>query len=165
MAWDTVSMLVNSKAAPEKKTDPVDEVECCRGSAGISARQESEDVCWVVYALDGKTASSPQAVGKSIEERRALGAYITDISLLCRAACVDDSHGTARGAIGELVVSSASVLTLGNSGCGIAVAFKLTDVFINGKIRVEQVSDGKADALCGCWCSERGGAESRDGEK
>lgn len=142
----------------------VDQVEHGGGTLGITSSEEAEDIRRVSNALDGKLVGSTQTAGKSIEEGRALAVSRADVALLCSSTRVDDSDAAASGAIGELVVGIASVLTLGYSCCGVHLlgnlaGFESLSVLLDGKASVDDICDWEAGSLLlsnWCWGGESG---------
>ena len=136
----------------------VDQVEHGGSTIGITTSKEAEDVGRVSNALDSELAGSTQTAGKSIEEGRTLTVSRADVTLLSSAASIDDGDRAARGAIGELVVGVASVLTLGDSCCGVNLLGDLAGleslgVLLDGEASVDDICDWEADSLfLGDWC-------------
>jgi hypothetical protein len=76
----------------------------------------------------------------------------------------DERGDDLRGAISQLVEGVAIVLALGQCRIGSALALELSSVLINGKVRVDEVGDGKGGALSlrsSSGCGDHAGDQER----
>lgn len=133
----------------------VDQVEHGRSSPRISSSQKAKHIGRVVYTLDSQAADPPNTCGHSVEENGTFRVGLTNISGLSSTTSPDEGDRTARGAVCELVVGITIVLALGKIALGDALTLQLCSVFIDSKIRVGKVCDGKANSLRWCRSSER----------
>ena len=143
----------------------VDQVVHSSSSCGIASRQEAENVGRVCDTLNSQAANSSDASSDGVEEDGAFRVRFANISRLSSATRPDDGDWTAWSAISQLVVGVAVVLAFGEIMLLDILGLNLCSIFLDGKIRVDKICDGEADASLRCWCSEGGGKKSRQGEQ
>lgn len=130
-----------------------DEVGHLLAALGVAPLQEAEDVGGVVDALDGELGGADER-RQIVQEQGADVARGADVAVLRRAARVDDGHGPARRAVGELV-GRGGVRALGDAPRGRVRGEGVVEtVRVRGEVR--DVDPGRGDL-------GRGGVPGRDG--
>jgi hypothetical protein len=151
---DGLSIISNCSAYQSVETYSIDQVEHSGSPLRVTSSEKTEDVSRVSDTLNSHAAGTTKTASKSIEEGRPFTVGRSDVAILGGAAGIDDSDGTARCAISQLVVCVAAILAF--SQCDLfrhITGLELLSVLLYSKTGVDNVCDWEADSLfLGDWC-------------